>query len=107
LKQSRAMSFVEAIANVVVGYGTAVLTQTLVFPWFGVHMSLSQNLNLAATFTLISIVRSFALRRLFEAIRACKAEQESAAPTGRQHQIPAVFRREFGKSGHARQPFRR
>jgi hypothetical protein len=32
MKQSRAMSLVEAIANVVVGYGVAVLTQLLVFP---------------------------------------------------------------------------
>jgi hypothetical protein len=33
--QSRRMSLVEAIANVVVGYGLAVLTQILVFPLFG------------------------------------------------------------------------
>ena len=35
MKQSRLMSLVEAIANVVVGYAIAVLTQLIVFPWFG------------------------------------------------------------------------
>ena len=36
MKQSRAMSLVEAMTNVVVGYGVAVLTQIVVFPWFGI-----------------------------------------------------------------------
>jgi len=73
MKQSRSMSFVEAISNVIVGYSTAVITQMLVFPWFGLHMPLVQNLKLAMAFTFISIVRSFVLRRVFEAIRIHKA----------------------------------
>jgi hypothetical protein len=32
MRQSRLMSLVEAVANVVVGYGVAVLTQVTVFP---------------------------------------------------------------------------
>ncbi len=69
MKQSRAMSLAESIANVVVGYGVAVLTQILIFPIFGLHMTLAQNLTMGAIFTIISIGRSFALRRVFEAIR--------------------------------------
>ena len=69
MKQSRTMSLVEAIANVAVGYGIAVVTQILVFPVFGLHTTLAQNLKMAAVFTLVSIARSFAVRRLFEAIR--------------------------------------
>lgn len=63
------MSFVEALANVWVGYGVAVLTQVLVFPLFGLSTTLAQNLQMGAAFTVVSIIRSFALRRLFEAIR--------------------------------------
>jgi hypothetical protein len=63
------MSFVESVANVVVGYGIAVAAQMLLFPVFGMHMTLTQNLKLAGAFTIISICRSFALRRIFEAIR--------------------------------------
>ena len=44
MRQSRLMSLVEAVANVVVGYGVAVVTQMLVFPLFGLATTLGQNL---------------------------------------------------------------
>ncbi|MFC3088114.1 DUF7220 family protein [Tabrizicola soli] len=69
MKQSRAMSLVESVANVVVGYGVSVVTQMLIFPIFGLHATLAQNLKLGAVFTLVSIARSYALRRLFEQLR--------------------------------------
>ncbi len=69
MKQTRLMSLIEAITNVVVGYGVAVVTQMLVFPVFGLHTTLAQNLKLGLIFTGISLIRSFALRRVFEAIR--------------------------------------
>ena len=69
MKQSRLMSLVEAVANVIVGYGVAVVTQILIFPLFGLHTTLAQNLKMGAIFTIVSIARSFALRRVFEAIR--------------------------------------
>ena len=53
MKQSHAMSLLEAIANVVIGYTVAVGTQMLVFPMFGLHMSLGQNLKLGAAFTVL------------------------------------------------------
>jgi hypothetical protein len=58
------MSLVEALANVVVGYGVAVATQLLVFPLFGHYARNSPG----AIFTLASIMRSYARRRAFEAI---------------------------------------
>lgn len=69
MKQSRAMSLLESIANVAVGYGIAVLTTLLVFPLFGLPSTLGQNLAIAAIFSAVSIARSFVLRRVFEAIR--------------------------------------
>ena len=66
MKQSRVMSLVEAVANVVVGYGVAVVTQILIFPIFGLHTTLAQNLKMGLVFTIVSIGRSYALRRLFE-----------------------------------------
>lgn len=69
MKQSRLMSLVESIANVIVGYGVAVVTQILIFPIFGLHTTLAQNLKMGAIFTVVSIARSFALRRVYEAIR--------------------------------------
>jgi hypothetical protein len=66
MTQSRRMSLIEAITNVAVGYSLAVATQIVVFPWFGLHPSLGENLTIGALFTGISLVRGYALRRLFE-----------------------------------------
>ena len=47
------MSLADAIANVVVGYGVAVLTQIAVFPLFELRTSLSDNLLIGGVFTLL------------------------------------------------------
>lgn len=69
MKQSRVMSLVESVANMVVGYGVAVVTQILIFPIFGLHTTLAQNLKMGMVFTVVSITRSYVLRRLFERLR--------------------------------------
>lgn len=69
MKQTRAMSLVEAATNVLVGYAVAVAACIVVFPLFGISVSMGDNLAIAAVFSVISIVRSFLLRRVFEAIR--------------------------------------
>ena len=69
MKQTRLMSLVEAVTNVVVGYGIAVATQLIVFPWFGLPAHFQDALAMGGIFTSVSIIRSFTLRRLFEAIR--------------------------------------
>ena len=69
MTQSRWLSLIEAITNVAVGYVLAVFTQILVFPWFGIHPSVGENLAIGSIFTGISLLRSYALRRLFERLR--------------------------------------
>ena len=76
MKQSRLMSLLEAVANVAAGYGVAVVMQILIFPIFGLHTTLAQNLKMGAIFTIVSIARSFALRRVFEAIRVQVADTQ-------------------------------
>ena len=63
------MSLVEAITNVIVGFLLALLTQIVAFPLLGLSASLSDNLILGVIFTAVSLARSYALRRAFEAIR--------------------------------------
>lgn len=63
--QSRLHSALEAAANVAVGYLVALGSQLVIFPWFGVHLPLGDNLLIGAWFTLISIVRSYTIRRWF------------------------------------------
>lgn len=66
--QSRAMSLVEALANVAVGFVVAVLTQRAVFPLFGIQTDWSVDFAIGGLFTVMSIVRSYIMRRLFERI---------------------------------------
>jgi hypothetical protein len=66
MTQSRWMSMVESLTNVVVGYALAVAAQIVVFPWFGLHPSLGENFLIGLIFVGISLLRSYALRRLFE-----------------------------------------
>lgn len=63
--QTRWQSFIESWANVLIGYGVALLTQIIVFPMYGMTVSLSQNVQIGVIFTLVSLARSYALRRLF------------------------------------------
>jgi hypothetical protein len=78
-KQSRRMSLVEAITNVLLGFGVALLTQIIVFPLFGLEVTLGKNLAIGGLFTLASIARSYALRRVFEAIRDWSLTKTDAA----------------------------
>jgi hypothetical protein len=63
--QLKRHSFIESLINVAVGYGVAVLSQIIIFPFFGVHLSLMANIHIGLWFTVISIVRSYFLRRFF------------------------------------------
>ena len=67
-RTSSCYMMVETLTNVIVGYGVAVVTQILIFPIFGLQTTLGQNLAMGGVFTIVSLFRSFALRRLFEAI---------------------------------------
>ena len=69
MSQSRMMSLVEAGTNVAVGYVLAVITQIVVFPWFGLVVSIDDNLAIGAVFVIVSLLRSYALRRLFVRLR--------------------------------------
>lgn len=68
MSQPKLHSFVESIVNVLIGLGINVYFQTLVFPIFHIYIPLHTNLQIAAIFTVISILRSFILRRVFNKI---------------------------------------
>ena len=69
MSQSRVFSALEAVTNLIVGYGLAVVTQWIVFPLFGLQASLSDNLAIGAIFTAVSLVRSHVQRRIFNAVQ--------------------------------------
>ena len=63
--QTRKGSAVEAVCNVAIGYIVAICSQLLVFPWFGIHVALADNLVIGLWFTFISLVRGYIIRRVF------------------------------------------
>lgn len=63
--QTRKMSFVEAVANVLIGYLISVLANIIVLPAFGYQVTLAHSFAIGAAFTAISLLRSYVLRRLF------------------------------------------
>jgi uncharacterized membrane-anchored protein len=63
--QTRLQSLLESLANVALGYGVALGAQLLVFPLFSIHIPMSSNIAIGIIFTLVSLVRSYLLRRLF------------------------------------------
>jgi hypothetical protein len=70
ISQPRHHSLLESIVNVSVGYVVAVIATQTVLPFFGYHPTLNENLQISAIFTVISLVRSYVVRRVFNAISA-------------------------------------
>jgi hypothetical protein len=63
--QSKIDSVIEALVNIIIGAGVALLAQLVWFPLIGKEFTMSENLCTTAFFTLVSFWRSYALRRLF------------------------------------------
>jgi hypothetical protein len=51
--------------NILIGYTVALMSQFVIFPLFDIHVSLSDNLAIGAYFTVISLIRSYTIRRWF------------------------------------------
>ena len=67
MQQTKLGSLYESIINIVIGAVVALASQLLVFPMFGIDVPLSTNLGIMAWFTLISVIRSYVIRRWFNA----------------------------------------
>lgn len=70
MSQSRRGSLVEAFANIAVGFGVALVSQLIIFPLYDVRVPFSTDLMITVWFTVISLVRSYFLRRFFNAHRS-------------------------------------
>lgn len=67
--QTRTQSAIESVANVLVGYTVSICAGWLIYPLFGLQVSVSSNLAISAWFTVISLVRSYVLRRYFNGLK--------------------------------------
>lgn len=63
--QNRLQSLFEQFENVVIGYVVAVLSQLIIFPYFGIHITFAENLLVSIYFTFISVAKGYLIRRYY------------------------------------------
>ena len=63
--QTKYQSLIESLTNILIGYLTALLSQVLIFPLFDIYVSFQDNLLIGLYFTIISLLRSYLVRRYF------------------------------------------
>jgi hypothetical protein len=73
--QTRLSSFYEAWINVALGFGINFCANLLILPLFGFHITPSENLAMGLLYTGISVARSYAIRRWFNARIKSAAER--------------------------------
>ena len=69
MSQTRTGSLIEAVANVAIGFGISFAANAFVLPIYGYHITPGHNLQIGLIFTVISVVRSYSVRRLFNRVK--------------------------------------
>lgn len=67
MPQSRLASLAEAIVNTAIGFIISLCINYIVFPAYDIHVSLWSNIQIVFWFTLASVVRSYYIRRMWNA----------------------------------------
>ncbi len=67
MNQTRLGSLIEALFNVLLGFGISFVANLIVLPRFGYAVSATDAAGIGLIFTLISIARSYLIRRFFNA----------------------------------------
>lgn len=65
MTQSRKGSLLESVANIGIGMAVSLASQSVIFPLCGVYVSMGTNVQITLYFTLVSLVRQYAIRRYF------------------------------------------
>lgn len=70
MAQTKLGSFVEAWANIAVGFGINFFANLLILPHFGfTNLTAEKAFGIGVVFTAISLVRSYILRRWFNGLK--------------------------------------
>lgn len=68
-RQRRIISAIEAVCNTGVGFFISVLIGVFVYPLFNIEITIMEVSGITAVFTVISVLRGYAVRRLFVSMR--------------------------------------
>lgn len=68
MNQTRLGSFIESWVNVLIGFGINFVANLLILPAFGfTSLTVATNVYIGLIYTAVSVVRSYAVRRWFNA----------------------------------------
>jgi hypothetical protein len=67
MEQTKLGSFYEALINVAIGFGINFIANLLILPLFGFNITLIDNLYIGLLYTIVSVARSYVVRRWFNA----------------------------------------
>ena len=67
MQQTKLGSFYESLINIIIGWSINFTANMTIFPLFGWVISVEQNIWLGTIYTFISIIRSYIIRRWFNA----------------------------------------
>lgn len=65
MKQSKKKSATETFVQTAVGLATSFLIQIILYPMLNIPVTYQQNLIITAVFFVASLIRGYAIRRLF------------------------------------------
>jgi hypothetical protein len=65
MKQSKKHSAIESITQTVIGLVTSILIQVVLYPILGIPVSFKQNVIITIVFFVVSVVRGYVVRRVF------------------------------------------
>jgi hypothetical protein len=67
MSQSKNKSLIESISQTIIGLGTSILIQVILYPLLNIPVTFSQNLIITFVFFVVSIIRGYLVRRFFNA----------------------------------------
>lgn len=65
MSQSKKQSVLEITIQTLIGLGTSILVQIIIYPLMGIPVSFNQNLIITAVFVAVSMIRGYLVRRYF------------------------------------------
>lgn len=65
MNQTKLGSLIEACINVAIGFVINMAANFVILPLIGFHITLGQNLFIGVLYTLVSVARSYVIRRWF------------------------------------------
>ena len=63
--QSKKYSIIESVTNTLIGLVTSFIIQLIIYPLLDIPVSIGQNIIITFVFLIVSIIRGYLIRRLF------------------------------------------